>query len=96
MLIVAAKIITAPGKRDAFIKAAQPCIAATRKEGGCILYELYASSEDENKLLYYEHWKSRADLDKHLVAEHMKQFEQVKKDQGLQSGDTEIGIFEVA
>lgn len=95
MLIVAAKITAAPGKRDAFIAAAQPCIAATRKEDGCHLYELYASTENPDKLIYYEQWESRAALDRHLVAPHMKEFAKAKEEGGLQIGDAELGIFEV-
>lgn len=96
MIIVAAKVTAAPGKRDAFIEAAQPCIAATRREEGCRLYELYASSEHPDKLMYYEHWESRAALDKHLASAHMSEFGKVKDEKGLQVGDTDIGIFEVA
>lgn len=96
MIIVAAKITAAPGKRDAFIEAAQPCIQATRAEAGCILYELYASTEDADKLMYYEHWRSREALDQHMASEHMKAFAKVKRERGLQSGDGDIGIFEVA
>lgn len=96
MVIVAAGITVQPGKRDAFIKAAQPCIAATRQEDGCILYELYASSESEDKLLYYEHWRDRAALDKHLASDHMKAFAKVKKEQDLQKGDSEVAVYTVA
>ena len=54
MIVVEARIKVNPGKREAFIEAAQPVIAATRKEQGNICYELYASTEDENLLLYFE------------------------------------------
>lgn len=96
MIIVAAKITCPPGKRDAFIKEARACIDATRNEAGCLLYELYASTEDADKLIYYEHWKSRADLDRHIGSEHMKAFGKIKAEQDLQIGQSDIAIFDIA
>jgi quinol monooxygenase YgiN len=96
MIIVSAKITTAPGKRANFIKEAQPCIAATRREDGCLLYELYASTDHPDKLMYFERWESRAALDKHMTMPHMAEFAAIKKEQSLQLGDTEVGIFSTA
>jgi quinol monooxygenase YgiN len=96
MIIVSAKVTASAGKRDAFIQAAQPCIAATRKETGCILYELYASTEDADKLMYFEKWTNRDVLDKHMQSEHMKAFARVKEERGLQTGDLDVGIYDVA
>ena len=95
MLIVSAKITTKPGKRDAFIKGAQPCIAATRKEDGCHFYELYASTENPNLVMYFEKWTDRAALDKHLKAPHMAEFDKVKAEQDLVEGDMDLGIYEI-
>jgi quinol monooxygenase YgiN len=96
MVIVSAKILTAPGRRDEFIKAAQECIAATRKEAGCLQYELYASTEDPDRLMYFEQWTSREALDTHIKSAHMVKFAQEKKERGLQIGNSELGIFQVA
>ena len=41
MIYVVATSQVKPESRDAFIKGAKECIAATRKEKGCISYELY-------------------------------------------------------
>ncbi len=95
MLIVSAKVTASAGKRDAFVQAAQPCIAATRKEQGCVFYELYASTDNPDTLMYFEKWTSRDALAKHMEAEHMKAFASVKEERGLQIGDTEVAIFDV-
>lgn len=94
MVIVAARVTTTPGKRDEFIQAAQECIATTRKEEGCISYELFASTEHPDKLMYYEHWVDRAALDKHAKAPHMAKFAELKAARQLQIGTAELGIFE--
>lgn len=96
MIIVAARATVKPGKREEFIKAAQPCIAATRKEEGCILYELHASTENENELLYYEQWKDREVLGRHMNEQHMKDFDVVKKERDLLAKDVQVDVFDVA
>lgn len=93
MLVVSAKITTTPGKRDAFIAAAQPCIAATRQEAGCRKYELYAATENPDSLMYFELWESRAALDAHLASPHMAAFAKVKEERNLQIGAAELALF---
>ena len=93
MVIVTAKVTAAPGKRDEFIRTAQESIAATRKETGCICYELYASTEHPDKLMYFEQWATREALDNHMNSAHMAKFAQEKLDATLQVGETGIGIF---
>lgn len=95
MVIVEARVVAKSGKRDAFIKAAQPSIAATRKEKGCMLYELYASTENADALLYFEKWSDRAALDSHMKSAHMAEFAVVKKEQDLADGDAEVMIFDI-
>lgn len=91
MIVVGAKITCKPGKREEFVRLAQPCIAATRKEAGCRFYTLYASTENDVDLLYYELWESRAALDAHLQSAHMAEFAKAKQAADVQaSQDVEI------
>ena len=96
MLIVAAKIKTQPGRRDDFIKAAQPVIAATRGEAGCVRYELYASTENANEVMYFEQWTSRAALDAHMQTPHLVAFRELRVKEGLVEGQSDVQIFEVS
>lgn len=95
MIIVSAKVTASAGNRDAFVQAAQPCIAATRKEAGCVFYELYASTEHPDKLMFFEKWQSREILEKHMASEHMKAFAKIKEERGLQTGDLEVAVLDV-
>ena len=61
-----------PESRDAFIKGAKECIAATRNEKGCISYESHASINDPNLFVVVERWETREDLNAHGRAPHMK------------------------
>src|SRR5438105_15936609 len=61
-----------PELRDAFIKGAKECIAATRKEQGCLSYESHTSINDPYLFVVVERWESREDLNAHGRAPHMK------------------------
>lgn len=96
MIVVAAKVAAKPGKRAEFIRHAQPVIAATRKEEGCISYQLYASTENEVDLFYFELWTSRAALDGHLNSDHLKKWGQTKIDLDLAEGPSDVTVYDVA
>lgn len=93
MVIVVARVTTAPGKRDEFVAAAQDCIRATRQEEGCISYELLAMTDHPDKLMYFERWVDKAALKRHMQTPHMDSFAKVKEERGLQSGDIDLAIF---
>ena len=47
-------------------------LGPTRKESGCINYDLHQSSEDAAKFLFHENWTSKAALDAHLQTPHIQ------------------------
>ena len=57
-----------PKFEEAFAKA----LVATRKEKGCITYDLNRDAQDAKRYMVYERWKSLADLDAHLKTGHIK------------------------
>ena len=72
MIYVVATSQVKPESRDAFIKGAKECIAATRKEKGCLSYDSHTSINDPNLFVVVERWESREDLNAHGRAPHMK------------------------
>jgi len=72
MIYVIATMTIKPGTRDKVLAAAQPCIAETRKEKGCIFYDLNTSATDPNLLTFVERWESRDHLAAHAKTEHIK------------------------
>jgi quinol monooxygenase YgiN len=74
MIIVTARMKVKTGNKKFFISEAQDLISATRKENGCISYNLLASTEDENVLVMLEQWKDKNSLNKHMETDHFKQF----------------------
>src|SRR5688572_18999530 len=49
------------GEEKKFIDEAKPCVAATRKEKGCVAYELHQDQEDPTRFVFFEKWKSVKD-----------------------------------
>ncbi len=72
MIYVVATTQVKPDLRDAFIKGAKECSAATRKEKGCLSYEHHTSIHDPNLFVVVERWETREDLNAHGRAPHMK------------------------
>lgn len=63
-------------------------VEPTRKESGCIRYELHQNNADPSDLTFIEEWESDAALDAHLQTDHV-QAGLVKLD-GLLAGDPDI------
>lgn len=72
MIYVIATMTLKPGTRDKVVAAAKPCIEATRKETGCIFYDLNVSQTDPNLLTFVERWQSREHLAAHAKTDHIK------------------------
>lgn len=72
MLYVIATLTIQPGSLDKVVAAARPCIEATRKEPGCISYDLNMDVTDNTRLVFVERWKDRAALEAHFNAPHVQ------------------------
>ncbi|MBX9690645.1 MAG: antibiotic biosynthesis monooxygenase [Candidatus Obscuribacterales bacterium] len=45
-------------------------VEATRKEKGCLNYDLHVDNSDPQTFLFYENWVSRMALEDHFQTEH--------------------------
>lgn len=68
-LIVMIEVI--PGKRDIQLMAYEKLKPLVLAEPGCLQYELFSDSTDENKFILIEKWVSQEALDAHDQTEHM-------------------------
>jgi quinol monooxygenase YgiN len=65
-------ILTAKEDKIADFEAAfVPAIRETRKEKGCLNYELNRDPSNANAYMMYERWKTLPDLDAHLKTKHI-------------------------
>lgn len=58
-------INAAPGKGAEFAAAFKPRCEESRKDAGCLEFELFQSIFDPDKFTLIELWESQADLDAH-------------------------------
>jgi quinol monooxygenase YgiN len=77
MLYVIATASVKPEKREAFKQGAAACIAATRNEEGCLLYDLHESITDPTRFVFVEQWTTREALGAHARAPHLKEWRKI-------------------
>jgi quinol monooxygenase YgiN len=61
-----------PGRENELKAALTALVEPTRKEAGCINYDLHQSPDDPTNFLFHENWASKAHLDAHLQSAHLK------------------------
>ena len=61
-----------PGTREKCVAPALAVIEASRKEAGCVAYDLHFSITDPDKMVFVEVWQDRAALDEHFTTSHFK------------------------
>ncbi|MEL6505609.1 MAG: putative quinol monooxygenase [Pseudomonadota bacterium] len=71
MIYVIAELTFRPGTLADVMEEAQTCIAETRKEDGCIAYDVFQSKTDQNQMVFVERWRDRAALDAHFKTPHL-------------------------
>lgn len=73
-LTIVAKILAKEEKKE-FVKAELlKLIDITRKEKGCINYDLHQDNENPNLFLFYENWESRALWQEHMNNDHLAEY----------------------
>ena len=71
-ITVVATFQARPGKEGELRAALLGLLAPTRKESGCVNYDLHQSPEEPGKFLFHENWTSKAALDAHLQSPQIK------------------------
>jgi quinol monooxygenase YgiN len=72
ILTVVAAFQAKPGKEKELHTALVGLVAPTRKEAGCLNYDLHASPEDPAKFLFHENWAGKAHHDAHMQTPHIQ------------------------
>jgi quinol monooxygenase YgiN len=76
-LTVIAHITAKTGHEDRVREALLDLVAQTRKEQGCINYDLHQSQENAAQFAIYENWDKAADLDAHAKSAHLQAFARI-------------------
>ena len=80
MIYVLATLIVKPEKRGDFLENARDVIAATRREAGCLRYDLTSSITEPNEFVFVERWASREALAAHFDTPHLQDWRRVSAD----------------
>ena len=85
------------GALPAVLEAARPCIEATRREEGCLHYDLHQSLTEPEKLVFVEKWENRKALADHFREPHLIAFRKAAEPQftsreivTIEGGDVEV------
>ena len=73
-LTVVARVKALPGKEKEVLAELLHLVTETRKEDGCLNYDLHRSHDDPTLFLFYENWLSQAHLDRHAQSAHIRAF----------------------
>ncbi len=82
------------GTSKQFEEIFRPAIAPTRKEAGCIAYDLNRDLKEDTKFYIYERWRSLAALQSHLETPHIKTL--LSKMGEVVAGQPDLKFFAIA
>ena len=91
MITIVAKSLIKQGKTEEFKILAQKLINESRKESGCISYNLYEDSNNCNILTFIEEWENKDVINIHNNSEHFTSI--VPKFADLRESNTEINLY---
>ena len=73
-LVIVAHIKAHPDKIELVQAELNKLIGPTRKEVGCVQYDLHQDNEDSSKFLFYEIWETPETWHCHMDNQHLKDF----------------------
>jgi quinol monooxygenase YgiN len=81
-LSVVARLKAREGMEDRLREELLSLVEPSRKEEGCLSYDLHQAIEDPSLFYFYENWASQQDFDEHLQRPHVQEFDQKLDDLG--------------
>lgn len=91
MIRVVVKVLVKDGMKAEFLKKAEGLVAESRKEKGCIEYNLVDSTLD-NQLYFIELWETKDDLKVHANAPHSLKYKVILDE--LRAKQSFVEIYE--
>lgn len=74
MILVAGSLTYAPGAIQGLRDEMLRFVEATRREDGCINYDLGIDTSDPTRLILFERWRDQKALDRHFSSPHMAEW----------------------
>jgi len=73
ILTCIAKLTAKEQHKETVLLELTKLIVPSRREEGCINYDLHIDNNNNSVFMFHENWASELDLDKHLETNHIKQ-----------------------
>ncbi|MDR5659501.1 putative quinol monooxygenase [Serpentinicella sp. ANB-PHB4] len=90
MVKVIVKMTIHEGMEEELKTILRPLVAETRKEQGCISYELFQDVNNKREFSFIEEWESAQALQQHMQSKHFKEaMPQLNK---LQEKEMEVSV----
>lgn len=77
---VVARLTAKPGLEDRVEAELMDLVQKTRKETGCINYDLHVSLDNPKTFIFYENWVSKGCLDEHLQTPHLTRLRSMQEE----------------
>jgi quinol monooxygenase YgiN len=90
---VVARVVALPDKVEQVKSVLIGLIEPTRKEDGCIVYELLQNQDDPTDFTFVEEWESQSLLDAHLDSLHIAAAD--SQLDGLVATEPDIRIYQL-
>ncbi len=74
LLTVVAEMLAKPGREDELKRHLLALVEPTRREEGCVQYDVHVATGEPGRFVFYENWTSREMLDRHLASPHLQAF----------------------
>jgi quinol monooxygenase YgiN len=71
---VVVRIKAKPGAEGVVREKLRGLLGPTRKEEGCINFDMHEAPDEPGLFLFHENWRRQADLDRHFETAHIKQW----------------------
>ncbi|HVF56675.1 MAG TPA: putative quinol monooxygenase [Pyrinomonadaceae bacterium] len=90
---VLARARSKPGAEERLKAELLSLVEPSRRDHGCINYDLHQSADDPALFMFHENWESRAALEAHLDTPHLEAFDERTKE--LLAEPVEITLWEL-
>ncbi len=84
-----------PGREQDLERELSALLEPTRKESGCLAYELHRDPEHPGRFMFYEKFKNQVALDQHLNSLHFKKFLDYREKKGDPAAVTTVTRWRV-
>lgn len=90
-LTLIAQLHAKPGHEEELGRRLLQLVEPSRKEAGCINYDVHRSNDEPALWMMYENWRSKADLDAHFEQPYLVEF--VKDCADLLAKDMDVKLL---